>query len=103
MFNLMFALLGTYIFYKHGMGYLLKSRIMDTNKSEWIGYAMFMLAGIILGEFLGLTLAYQFASEWKELQIVSGTLSSILLGEAFYYYNKRVVRKIPTMEQRKNY
>ena len=103
MFNLMVALLGTYLFYKRGLGFMLTSRIMNKNKAEQLGYAMFMLAGVILGEFLGLTLAYQYAPGWKELHILSGMLSSILLGEAFYYYNKRLVRKIPTMGQRKNF
>lgn len=103
MFYFMFALLGAYLFYKRGTVYMLASRIMDQKKAQQWGYAMFMIAGLILGEWIGLTLAWHYAPHWKELQIVSATCSSIILGEAFYYYNKRLVRKIPTMSQRKNY
>lgn len=103
MFHFMIALLGTYLFYKLGKGFMLTSRIMDKNRAEQLGYAMFMLAGIILGEFLGLTFAYQYAPDLRELHILSGTLSSILIGEAFYYYNKRLISKIPTMSERKNF
>jgi len=103
MFHFMFALLGTYLFYTRGTRLMLTSRIMDKNKAEQYGYIMFMLAGLILGEFLGLTLAFQYAPEWKELHVLSGTLCSIFLGEAFYYYNKKLVQKIPTMGQRKNF
>lgn len=103
MFNLLIALLGTYIFYKHGLGYMLQARIMEKNRAEKVGYAMFMVAGTIIGEFFGISLAYHYAPPLYGLQILSGTLSSILLGEAFYHYNKRITRKIPTVQERKNY
>lgn len=103
MFNLLIALLGTYLFYKRGLGYLLQARIMEQDRAEKMGYAMFMVAGTIIGEFFGITLAFHYASQWYGIQILSGALCSILLGEAFYLYNKRMTRKIPTVQQRKNY
>lgn len=103
MFNLLIALLGTYICYKHGLGYLLQARIMEKDRAEKMGYAMFMVAGTFIGEFFGISLAYHYAPQWYGLQILSGTLTSIILGEAFYFYNKRITRKIPSIQERKNY
>ncbi|RKD25706.1 hypothetical protein BEP19_01835 [Ammoniphilus oxalaticus] len=103
MFNLMIVLLATYLCYQRGAAYMFKSRIMDKAQAAGAGYAMFMLAGIILGEFTGLSFAYHYAAESVGWQLASGTICSILLGESFHYYNKRLIQKIPSMEQRKNY
>lgn len=103
MFNLLIVFLGTYIFYKHGLGYLLQARIMEKNKAQKIGYAMFMVAGTIIGEFFGISLVYHYAPQGYGLQIFSGTLCSILLGETFYLYNMKMTRKIPSVQERKNY
>ncbi|MEW9669750.1 hypothetical protein [Ammoniphilus sp. 3BR4] len=103
MFNLLFVLLGTYIFYKRGLGYMLESRIMGRDKAERMSYFLFMLAGIIFGEFIGLSAAIHYAPDLLLVQALMGTACSIVCGETFYYYNKRVVRKIPTVQERKNY
>ncbi|RXT13908.1 hypothetical protein [Ammoniphilus sp. CFH 90114] len=103
MFNLLFALLGTYIFYKRGLAFLLESRIMGNNKAESFSYYMFMLAGVILGEFIGLSAALYYLPDSMLAQVLIGTACAILCGESFYHYNKRVVRKIPTVQERKNY
>lgn len=103
MFNLMIVVLVAYLCYQRGSKYMLKARVLDKQTSTLNAYALFMTAGMVLGEYIGLTLAYQYAPESMTIHIASGAFCSILLGESFYLYNKRLVRKIPTMEQRKNF
>lgn len=103
MFNLLFALLAAYIFYKRGTEYMLKSRIMDSSKAKRLSYAMFMVAGTILGDFFGLSISYHYVPESLWMQAACGTGFSILLGEALYFYSKWLVRKIPSVQERKNY
>jgi peptidoglycan/LPS O-acetylase OafA/YrhL len=103
MFNFLFALLATYVCYKRGLGYMLESRILASKKAEKRSYAMFLLAGVFLGDFIGLTAAIHYLPHMPLLQALAGTLCSILCGEAFYHYNKRAVQKIPTVQERNNY
>lgn len=103
MFNFLFVLLGTYIFYKRGLGFLLESRIMGHDRAEKWSYVMFMLAGTLLGEFIGLSAAMHYLPNHLWVQAVIGTACSIVCGEVFYHYNQRAVRKIPTIQERKNY
>lgn len=103
MFNLLLALLAAYVCYKRALGYMLEWRILGKQKAEGLSYAMFMLAGVILGNFIGLTAAFYYIPHSPILQALMGTFCSILCGEAFFHYNKRAVRKIPTVQERKNY
>ncbi|WP_134698969.1 hypothetical protein [Ammoniphilus sp. YIM 78166] len=103
MFNFLFALLATYVCYKRGLAYMLESRILASRKAERRSYVMFLLAGVFLGDFIGLTAAFHYLPNMPLLQATVGTLCSILCGEAFFYYNKRAVQKIPTVQERKNY
>lgn len=103
MHNLLIVLLTAYLCYQSGAKLLFKARALEKRTAATSAYAMFMTAGAMIGEYAGLTLAFQYAPESMAIQIASGAIGSIALGEAFYLYNKRLVRKIPTMEQRKNY
>lgn len=85
------------------MGYMLQSRILGNKKAKRLSYAMFMIAGTIFGDFFGISISYHYAPDWLLLQAGCGTLSSILIGEAFYFYSKRLVRKIPAVHERKNF
>ena len=102
-FNLLLIVLLSYLFYKRGMDYLLRARVVEDSKAERMGYIMFLISGTTLGDFLGIWTIYHFAPLELFYQIAAGTLCSIFIGEALFVYSRRLAKRIPTIQERKNY
>jgi hypothetical protein len=102
-FNLLLIIMFSYMFYKKGMQFLLQSKILEVSKAETYGYIMFLISGTILGNFLGIGVIYHYAPTALIYQVAAGTICSICIGEAFYIFNRRMFRRIPSIQERKNY
>jgi len=102
LFKLILISLTSYVFYQHGTKFMWKARLFADISADLAGYVMFLIAGTILGNFSGIMAATYYTPGQMLYAICSGTLFSILIGELFYHYNKKMIRKIPTIQERKN-
>ncbi|MBP1933450.1 hypothetical protein [Ammoniphilus resinae] len=102
LFKFLLITLMCYTFYKHGTKFMLKARLFSDARADLAGYGMFLIAGTILGNFIGIIAASYYTPGQTLFAICSSTLSSILIGELFYHYNKKLIRRIPTVQERKN-
>jgi hypothetical protein len=102
-FNLILVLLSAYLFYQHGARALFQARISNQRQREHLGYSMLMIAGTVIGEFMGITMANHYFHEQFWLQVGAGASASIGLGEAFYFYTRRMTRRIPSIREHKNF
>jgi sRNA-binding regulator protein Hfq len=102
MYTVLFMILITYLIYKHAVRSMMHARLMNQENSEKIAYTLFMVAGTCLGQLFVISLFSEYIPILS-MQIAAGTISSIFIGESFYHYNKRLVRRIPSIQERKNY
>jgi hypothetical protein len=102
-FNLFLVLLSAYLFYQNGTRFLFQARISNRLKREHLGYFMLMAAGTMIGEFVGISMAYRYFHGQFWMQIGTGTACSIGLGEVFYFYARQMTRRIPLVRERKNF
>ena len=102
-FNLILVLLSAYLFYQHGARALFQARISNQRQREHLGYSMLMIAGTVIGEFMGITMANHYSHEQFWLQVGAGAIASFGLGEAFYFYTRRMSRRIPSIREHKNF
>lgn len=100
MIEVILMMLMAYLFYRQGIRQLFKSRIFNSNKADFIAYAFFMFAGLLLGTLSSLSVMLL----WKEyfiplVQIIMSSLASIVIGEWMYLRNKYIIQKtVPSKE-----
>ncbi|GBF11703.1 hypothetical protein [Tepidibacillus sp. HK-1] len=91
----------SYLFYRQGIRYLFKSRLLSDNRSEHFAYIFLMLSGVALGEYLSLTVIeslFNYLTTWE--MIVITTFVSISSGEYVYYRNNKLVQRVVMNEKK---
>lgn len=98
--EVIFVMLLAYLFYRQGIRQLFKSRILNSSKADFFAYAFFMLAGLLLGTLSSLSIMLLWTQFFiPVVQIVTSSLSSIIIGEWMYRRNKYIIQKtVPQKE-----
>ena len=83
-------------FYRIGYRLMLKNRIFNETKNEFLSYASFMMSGVVVGEYFSIKWIPLFFHISNFELILFTTIISIFLGEVIYYRNLRLMSRIIT-------